>query len=227
MTRFATRMPPIGDSFDDKLVMTNDDLRGWAAAGKPPLTGKQLAALARSAAYVTGQDPEEVVQLCKATRSAILLSQPTARPASPSHTPGNPTSSRPTKAGRTSGNGPRGKKARKALKRAQRVQGSVAAGEAIQLGDIGYLMSSADPDLVALWREQMETDHVVTLSQPPPPTGSAPLGMDDQRFELHRQAQDEARARCLANPMLDEAQEYGDACVRILDRQAGVTWPSA
>ena len=112
------------------------------------------------------------------------------------------------------------------LKRAQRVQGSVAAGEAIQLGDIGYLMSSADPDLVTLWSEQMQTDGVVTLSQPPPSTGSAPLGMNSDRFELHRQAAEESRARCLANPQLDEGKEYGDACVRILERQAGAIWPS-
>jgi hypothetical protein len=128
-------MPPIGDPYDNKLVMTRDDVQAWVAAGRPPMSTKQMSAFARTWAYNNDEDPAETVALAKSIRNAITLSQPPASPPSPSRVPSNPTSSRPTKSGRTAGNGPKGKAARTAWKRAKRVAGSLAAGEPISSGD--------------------------------------------------------------------------------------------
>ena len=68
--KFVTIAGPDSGEFSGKPVMLNTDVRAWVAAGRPPLTNKQLGALCRTLAYCAGRDPEEVVQLGKTIRSA-------------------------------------------------------------------------------------------------------------------------------------------------------------
>jgi hypothetical protein len=244
MTRFVTIAGPDSGEFSGKPVMLNSDVRAWVAAGRPPLNGRQLGALCRTLAYGTGQDPEEVVQLAKATRVAFLLSQPPASPPSPSRTPGADASARPTKSGRTAGNPPKGKKARKAWKRAKRVASSLAAGGPISTGDVPFMMAGADPELIALWREQMTPEQsraagvdpdeaTIMLHAEPqlralwlaqaapsePQRRVGPLGMDQERYQLHTEAKQLAEQKLARDPRLDEGEAYILAVTEIEDRK--------
>jgi hypothetical protein len=163
MTRFVTIAGPDSGEFSGKPVMLGSDVREWVAAGRPPLSGRQLGALCRTLAYNTGQGPEAVVQLGKATRAAFLLSQPPATPASPSHIPNGPASSRPTKSGRTAGNGPRAKTkmqtASKLRKRARRQLKQIRRHLLARGADPAEVkvmcQPGTDPELTKLWLGQM------------------------------------------------------------------------
>lgn len=136
------------------------DWENWTAAGCPPLSSKQLMAAARSVAIGAGEPPE--------VGELFLLSQPPASSASPSRVPSNPTSSRPTKAGRTAGNGPKmatasklRKKARKQLKQIRRhllARGADPAEVKVMTN------AGADPELLRLWWAQMMPGPAVTLA---------------------------------------------------------------
>jgi hypothetical protein len=150
-------MRPVGDSLDNKRAMRADDIDAWIAAGLPALNRRQLSAFARTLAWAEGSDPAEIVALAKTISDSFQLA---ASPPSPSRVPSNPTSSRPTKSGRTAGNGPKGKltrlnkKARKFQKRQAKVTMALAAGEPISPADIPLMMATADPELRALWLGQ-------------------------------------------------------------------------
>lgn len=238
--RFCTKMPAEGDAYDNKLVMVNDDLRAWVAAGRPALHPKQARALCRTAAYVCGRDPAEVITLAETIGDAFVLSQPAASPPSPSRVPSNPTSSRPTKSGRTAGNPPKGKKGKKLAKRLRR---QIAGGAELAAADIPVLMADADPALQRMYLglEPLEDKPVMlssdlsgqakimanadselrsiwleqlTAGQPAgaPVALDGDYAIDPERLALHKQATQLAA---------DEGLEYGAAAVRILDRQAG------
>jgi hypothetical protein len=77
--------------------------------------------------------------------------------------------------------------------------------------------ADVDPALRTLWAEQLKSAAAGTGDR----SNDAPLGMDDDRYQLHTEAKQLARARCDANPRLDPAEEYADAAVRLLDRDDG------
>jgi hypothetical protein len=73
---------------------------------------------------------------------------------------------------------------------------------------------NVDPELKALFVQQLNPE--------PLTAGTAPLGMDDQRYELHQDAKQLASARCLANPRLDEGEAYALASIEIAERGSSV-----
>jgi hypothetical protein len=66
-----------------------------------------------------------------------------------------------------------------------------------------------DPELRTLWLAQAGSRRS---------TGSAPLGMDDDRYQLHTEAKQLAQTRCDANPRLDAAETYALAAIELADR---------
>ena len=75
------------------------------------------------------------------------------------------------------------------------------------------MAKDADPDLGRMFLAQ-----VAELAEPPAPASSAPLGMDDDRYQLHQDAKQLARTRCDADPRLDAAETYAAAAIELADR---------
>jgi hypothetical protein len=249
MTRFVTIAGPDSGEFSGKPVMLTSDVGAWVAEGTPPLNTKQLGALCRSLAWNTGHDPEEVVQLGKATRAAFLLAQPAAVPASPSHIPNGPASSRPTKAGRTAGipkgNAKTVSQARKAARKQLKLIRRHLLARGTDRDEVKIMLSGdADQELVSLWisglapadspavtldaaeatimldaQPELRALWLAQSARPEPEPATGPLGMDDERYQLHTQAKQLAQTRCDANPRLDAAETYALAAIELEDRK--------
>ena len=204
--KFTTRMAPIGDALDGKRVMTQDDSEAWIAAGLPPLKPKQLRAFGRALYYNAGEDPED-----GATMATVLLAQPSAIPPSPSHIPNGASSSRPTKSGRTAGNPPKAKiqtasKIRKRAKKQLKLIRRHLLDRGADPGEVKIMMD-ADVELVQMWAGQ------VLHSEPA--SSHSPLGMDDSRYQLHRDAKAQAARWLAADPNLDPGAAYSRAALEL------------
>lgn len=84
------------------------------------------------------------------------------------------------------------------------------------------LGSDVDESLRSIWLQQVIADKRATLAAEqakPKKRSGAPLGMDDQRYQLHRDAKQLAQTRCDANPRLDAAEAYSSAVIELADRQ--------
>jgi hypothetical protein len=253
--KFVTRLPADGhqDGLDGKRAMTAADINRWIAAGLPALKPKQLVALGRSLSYGEGRDPEEGALVARAVLAArdreagvFALSQPQARPASPSRVPSNPTSSRPTKSGRTAGNPPKASKLRRKARRQLKAIRKQLLARGVDPAECKIMLAAgADRELQRLWLAQMapaqsraagvDPDEATIMlgadpelrtlwlaqmaDREPAPTTTAPLGMDDDRYRLHQEAKQLAADKMKADPRLDEAVAYSSAVVMLADRQ--------
>jgi hypothetical protein len=105
--------------------------------------------------------------------------------------------------------------ARKVLADRDREAGvmTLAAGLGEDAGRAAVMLADdVDPELRALWIDQ--------LANPEPASvGSAPLGMDPDRYRLHTEAKQLAQRRCDANPRLDASEAYALAAIEIEDRK--------
>ena len=156
-----------------------------------------------------------------------------ASPPSPSRTPGNPTSSRPRRAPVVD-------------KAVRKMALALAGGEPIAPGDIPVMMAGADPELRQLYLDQsapadlpvmtLDGERAVLMAQPDtdpelrrlfldqqlatpePAPSTAPLGMDDDRFQMHREAKLEAARMLARDPHLDPGEAYSRAVIAIDER---------
>ena len=58
-----------------------------------------------------------------------------------------------------------------------------------------------------------------------PSSGPAPLGMDDDRYQLHQEAKQLAEQKRKERPELDEAEAYSLAAIEIEDRKFTLEHP--
>jgi len=73
------------------------------------------------------------------------------------------------------------------------------------------IMATADPELRAMWLSQ------VASAEATPSAGSAPLGMDNDRYALHVQAKQLAQTKIARDPRLSDADAYTMATLEIED----------
>jgi hypothetical protein len=93
-------------------------------------------------------------------------------------------------------------------------------------GEVKIMADCTNPLLWAPWLRQIERDRqngVMALAADRAgfTTDPAPLGMDEERLKVHREAKLLAADRCRRDPRLDPAQAYCLAAIEIADRDSG------
>lgn len=90
---------------------------------------------------------------------------------------------------------------------------TIDAGD--ELAERAKLMAQpgTDPELRRMFLDQLVSP------RPSPSSGSAPLGMDDDRYQLHQEAKQLAQQKAARDPRLDDGEAYILAVTEIEDRK--------
>jgi hypothetical protein len=188
-----------------RRFLTRDEWQAWADAGKPPMSAKQLRRACRSITLAAGNGLEPGDEYARTILAA-----------------------RDREAGVMT-------LARNAGAGAEEIK--IMAGADVELRTMwlerlrapedsrtrtladprvnpeeATIMLDADPELRSLWLAQM-----ADRQQPAPTT--APLGMDQDRYQLHTEAKALAATKLARDPRLDEGEAYILATQEIDDRK--------